>query len=110
MMVKTNNAFQIATIVVIALLGLSLVVSTTGFGVTKLGTGASDATPICTDSDDGYGANLRGTCSNNNGDFTDYCVSENQLNEYFCMNYNCEVNIVTCGPDRTCVDGRCIFA
>ncbi len=114
---KLENHVQIAALVVVVLIGLSMVSSYTGLGfgvspdVYRGKVSESSSVQFCSDSDTGLGGVSRaGTCRNHNGDFTDYCVSETSINEYFCQEYNCEANIVHCGAGNVCRDGRCTTA
>lgn len=114
---KLGNHIHIAALIAVVLIGLSMVASYTGLGfgvATDVYRGEvtePSSVQFCSDSDEGLGGVARaGTCRNYNGDFTDYCVSETSINEYFCQEYNCEANIVNCGPGNVCRDGRCTAA
>src|SRR3989344_4298473 len=78
---KLGNHIQIAALVVVVLIGLSMVASYTGLGfgvadsVYRGKVSESSSVQFCSDSDDGLGGVARqGTCRNHNGDFTDYCI------------------------------------
>jgi hypothetical protein len=60
----------------------------------------------CQDSDGGKDYNTKGTCSGENGDYTESCDG-NRVNEYFCVGDYCS------GPDKYtcpsgCSDGKCL--
>lgn len=110
---KLNNTFHTAAIVAVAILGISIIASTTGFGIGfnqenyRGQSGTPSATTFCTDTDDGFGTAKQGICENNNGEFKDNCVSQSAVNEYSCLEYECVADIVNCGPGKACRDGSC---
>jgi hypothetical protein len=62
-------------------------------------------TPFCSDTDNGFNAYVKGTCSSVGGNATDYCDG-NTLRENYCTPDNwCVDDWVTC-PGR-CTDGEC---
>ena len=68
------------------------------FGITK--------EIICTDSDGGWSIYVKGTCSGNNGQYTDFCVDATTLREFACDNNNCLSMNYLC--TESCYNGACI--
>ena|SRR3989344_870224 len=107
---KNLNIVHVALLVGIAIVALSFVTSTTGFGTNSY-TG-NPGTPtkqveFCTDPD-GTNVNTKSQCTDITGRHSDYCYTDSRIVEYAC-NYN------TCAPKDpepcatgNCVDGRCI--
>lgn len=53
---------------------------------------------------------VKGTCTDARGSYTDTCIDDTRIGEYFCIGDSC-VGYVdnTCPPDAPrCVDGACI--
>jgi len=65
-------------------------------------------TIFCTDSDGGNVPGVQGLISSNTGQFTDTCISETTLNEYFCRNDVLANEFTDCGAGNHCLNGSCI--
>ncbi|HSB46559.1 MAG TPA: Kazal-type serine protease inhibitor family protein [Candidatus Bilamarchaeum sp.] len=66
------------------------------------------AKSVCTDSDGGKTADVKGTVSYGTASQTDSCYSNTQVLEYFCASddsYTSEK--MSCGTNRECFDGKC---
>ncbi|MFA4873598.1 MAG: hypothetical protein WC659_06775 [Patescibacteria group bacterium] len=80
---------------------------------------AASAKIKCSDSDGGKIFELKGTCQDNKGKTTDYCVddklkpvSESQkVREYYCDSKKdkCAVTTIKCPKEKICKDGACVF-
>ena len=70
------------------------------FGITK------QVQTDCTDSDGGWSIYVKGTCSGNNGQYTDFCVDATTLREFACDNNNCLSMNYLC--TESCYNGACI--
>jgi hypothetical protein len=65
----------------------------------------------CTDSDGGIVYNVKGTCTDDVGSYTDYCTG-NVCNEYYCdAQKTCSLTEMDCSTNQsgTCYDGACIY-
>ncbi len=63
----------------------------------------------CTDSDGGINYYQQGTVVIDDQHYTDYCLSNETLNEYYCMDNESLGNIThTCFLNGICEDGRCV--
>lgn len=69
----------------------------------------------CEDSDGGKETKLVGSITITEGFTkyprgTDYCFNETDVIEYFCFNNSIEEEILSCGSDYYCTDGKCAYA
>ncbi len=77
--------------------------------------GTCDGPPdSCSDTDGGYVIHIQGTVSGYNNElpynYTDYCVDNVTLNEYFCSGTQCSSNQYNCAWNSTvCVNGACVL-
>jgi hypothetical protein len=72
-----------------------------------------DDSIVCSDSDDGKSQFVKGTVTVDSGGISDesdvdVCVSEDQVREFFCSGEDIRSEIMECGTESTCEDGRCI--
>ncbi|MBS3065296.1 MAG: hypothetical protein J4451_02215 [DPANN group archaeon] len=106
------NITNIALIVGVAIVALSLIVSTTGFGTSSYtgspGTPTSQAAS-CTDSD-GNSATTKGICTDGVGRHTDYCNTGANVVEYSCTYNECQPSDPIQCTSGACIDGRCVAA
>ncbi len=70
--------------------------------------GACVESPGCSDSDGGQDRYTKGTTMLGDDTYTDYCSGERQVTEYYCSGDNLYWNYLTCPPDYTCINGRCV--
>jgi hypothetical protein len=64
----------------------------------------------CTDSDGGLNPTVAGTTQKGAESYGDYCLDENQLIEYACIDNAIDMATIQCGQNRTCDAGRCVDA
>ncbi len=62
----------------------------------------------CTDSDGGNNVYTKGTCTNSNGSYTDYCVYPG-IREYYCTGSTCASTTSSCPSSYGCVNGVCVL-
>jgi hypothetical protein len=62
----------------------------------------------CNETDGGIDLEKRGKTSKGNESFLDYCVDDQQLVEYTCLDNDVDFATFICGENRTCEDGRCV--
>lgn len=65
----------------------------------------------CTDNDGGYNIYVKGTCYDYTGEtFTDYCIGDNNIAEYFCSNNRCTIQqwAHPCPEGYICYNGACV--
>ena len=62
----------------------------------------------CDDSDGGEDEDKEGTVETQDGTFTDYCVNERKVKEYYCDGDEMESSIIVCESDEECDDGECV--
>ena len=110
-MAKNNfNIMQVALLIGVAVVAISLVVNTTGFSTSSY-TG-NPGTPgkqveFCTDPD-GTDTQAKSQCTDIEGRHTDYCNTDTEIIEYACKYDTCQpADPVRCSTGK-CVDGRCM--
>ncbi|MBS3065294.1 MAG: hypothetical protein J4451_02205 [DPANN group archaeon] len=107
----SSSSFQTAAIIAIALIGLSLVTSATGFGI-GLGTGknptAESDTTGCYTSDSGSNIYVSGVCTDFDGSFKETCALPNSVEESRCDVSSCKTEIIDCPSGYTCQNGACV--
>jgi hypothetical protein len=64
---------------------------------------------VCTDSDGGNDAYEFGTASADGSEFSDYCVDNSTVNEYWCDGNALKQGKAACGADYWCSGGKCAY-
>ena len=72
--------------------------------------GACTALPDCLDSDGGKTKFTQGTVTAGRDTYTDECIDDNTLTEYYCVGGELNSNQLICGYGYVCVEGACIEA
>jgi hypothetical protein len=62
----------------------------------------------CTDSDGGSQPDETGTVTKGEDTFYDYCIDEQQLAEYICLDNSQELVTINCGEGKECFRDRCV--
>jgi len=65
------------------------------------GCGCIKEAPLCFDSDEGINATIPGTCNDGNS-YTDYCINNYTLMEWYCSEYTCVETPWQC--DKECIE------
>jgi hypothetical protein len=76
-------------------------------GVCNAGVCLSDG---CVDSDGGQDREEKGTVTLGSTNYTDLCISNNRVEEYYCSTGTVLSKILTCSAGYTCDDGACTEA
>ncbi len=107
---KNLNIVHVALLVGVAIVALSFITSTTGFGtnsyVGTVGTPAKQ-TEFCTDPD-GSNTYAKSQCTDITGRHSDYCSTNSKIVEYSCNFKTCQPSDPENCATGTCVDGRCM--
>lgn len=74
--------------------------------------GSCECPEQCTDTDGGWGKSAqktKGTCTDDSGSRTDYCIGNTDLKEYGCTNTGCSSQVVSCTKfsGHICKNGEC---
>ena len=115
-----SNNCQIAAVVAVALIGLSLITSATGFGVgfdsTTLNRGSAgaitpeiDGSVTCTTTDGGSNLYVNGFCTDSHDTKREVCLSSGELEESYCVSNMCLTEIINCPKDYSCQQGACVI-
>lgn len=62
----------------------------------------------CTDSDGGPDPGTAGMVTKGIDSFSDYCLDEDQLSEYVCLDNVPEIVTINCGEGKWCVQDHCV--
>ena len=75
---------------------------------------APAAVIVCSESDGGNRTLVAGTCTDSTGTYTDFCVDEDNIAEYVCVNDACVKSMAGTTNDgcyalgKSCVNGACV--
>ena len=67
----------------------------------------TNETPSCDDSDEGINFTVNGTCKDSSGEYTDSCINDTFLKEWYCEGDHCTNTTQKCSPS-TCQNGKCV--
>jgi hypothetical protein len=113
---KNTSSILLFFVVIIAVIGVTAAVSATyPFGA--FGAALNSSLPVfsCTESDGGYEPYRQGIVNGTQGgsymSYTDACITETVLKEYYCSGSFINSNQYDCSMYRAvCIDGACVQA
>jgi len=112
-----SSNFQIAAVVAVALIGLSLLTTTTGFGIghdplanrgiSSIPTFETTGSGVCTTDDSGDNIFVSGSCTDAVGSSKEVCLG-NTIEESYCKSNSCLINYINCPFGYACRNGACV--
>lgn len=112
-----SSNIQTAAVIAVALIGLSLVATTTGFGIgfnptadrgtQSLPTFETSGGGTCSTDDGEDNIFVSGSCTDSVGSNNEVCLG-NTLEESYCKYNSCTVNYINCPFGYACQNGACV--